>query len=64
MKPITSKRGCKQGDQISPSHFILGVDVVGKILSDNKNIKGKPINNKTFFKLVCRRYSNLLRKIT
>ena len=40
------KRGCRQGDPISPYIFILCAEVLGQMLRNNENITGIKINNK------------------
>ena len=42
------KRGCRQGDPVSPYVFILYAEILGKMLRTNENIKGIHINRKTF----------------
>ena len=42
------KRGCRQGDPISPYIFILCAEILGKMIRNNKDIKGIQINNKEF----------------
>ena len=40
------KRGCRQGDPLSPYIFLLFAEVLGQMLRKNINIKGIAINNK------------------
>ena len=42
------KRGCRQGDPVSPYIFILCAEILGKMLRTNENVKGININRKTF----------------
>ena len=42
------KRGCRQGDPISPYIFILCAEILGQMLRNNENIKGININNREF----------------
>ena len=42
------KRGCRQGDPISPYIFILCAEILGKMVRDNEIITGININGKEF----------------
>ena len=42
------KRGCRQGDLTSPYIFILCAEILGKMIRNNKDMKGIHINNKEF----------------
>ena len=42
------KRGCRQGDPISPYIFILCVEFLGYMIRKDKDVKGIEINNKEF----------------
>lgn len=42
------KRGCRQGDPISPYIFILCAEILGLMLRENKTLRGIMINNKEF----------------
>lgn len=45
---FTLKRGCRQGDPISPYIFILCAEILGKMIRKNEDIKGITINNKEY----------------
>ena len=45
---FTLQRGCRQGDPISPYIFILCVEILGKMIRNDKNMQGIKINNKEF----------------
>ena len=47
---FTLQRGCRQGDPISPYIFILCVEVLGKMIKNDKEVRGIRINE-TEFKL-------------
>ena len=47
---FTLQRGCRQGDPISPYIFILCVEVLGKMIKNDKEVRGIRINE-TVFKL-------------
>lgn len=42
------QRGCRQGDPISPYIFILCVEILGKMVRNDKKLQGIKINNKEF----------------
>ena len=42
------RRGCRQGDPISPYISILCEEMLGKMIRKNEDIKGIVINNKEF----------------
>ena len=41
---FTLQRGCRQGDPISPYIFILCVEVLGKMIKNDKEVRGIRIN--------------------
>ena len=43
---LNLKRGCRQGDPVSPYIFILCAEILGKMLRTNENVKGININRK------------------
>ena len=45
---FTLQRGCRQGDPISPYIFILCVEILGKMIRNDKRLQGIKINNKEF----------------
>ena len=45
---FTLQRGCRQGYPIKPYIFILYVEILNKMIRNDKNIQGIKINNKIF----------------
>ena len=52
---LNLKRGCRQGDPVSPYIFILCAEILGKMLRTNENVKGININKK---ELLLSQYAN------
>ena len=42
------ERGCRKGDGLSPYLFLLCVEMLGKMVRQNKNIKGVSFDNKSY----------------
>ena len=42
------RRGCRQGDHISPYLFVLAAEILGKMIRQNQLIQGININNNVF----------------
>lgn len=45
---FTLRRGCRQGDPISPYLFVLAAEILGKMIRKNQLIQGININNNVF----------------
>ena len=45
---FTLQRGCRQGDPISPYIFIHCVEILGKMIRNDRKLQGIKINNKEF----------------
>ena len=45
------RRGCRQGDPISPYIFILCAEILEKMIRKNKDIKGISLNGRKEYKL-------------
>ena len=43
---LNLKRGCRQGDPVSPYIFILCAEILGKMLRTHENVKGINLNRK------------------
>ena len=48
------KRGCRQGDPISPNHFILCAEILAIMIKENTNIKGIQIGGTAYTVTICR----------
>ena len=57
---FTLQRGCRQGDPISPYICILCIEVLGKMIRNDKVVNGIRINGKEIKLSICRRHSSSL----